>query len=34
MINQDNNSEKVFYGFLVFFGLAIGAFGWFVSNVK
>jgi hypothetical protein len=32
MIHQDNNSEKIFYGFLVLFGLAIGAFGWFISN--
>ena len=34
MIYQDNNSEKIFYSFLVFFGVAVSAFGWFVSNYK
>ena len=34
MIYQDNKSEKIFYGFLVFFGVAVSAFGWFVTNYK
>jgi hypothetical protein len=31
-MNQDNN-DKIFYGFLVFFTVVIGAFGAFIMNV-
>jgi hypothetical protein len=32
-MNQDNN-DKIFYGFLVFFAVVIGSFGAFVMNVR
>jgi hypothetical protein len=33
IMNQDNN-DKVFYGFLVFFAVVIGSFGAFIMNVR
>ena len=32
-MNQDNN-DKIFYGFLVFFTVVVGALGAFIMNVR
>lgn len=29
-----DNNDKVFYGFLTFFTVAVGTFGWFIMTVK
>ena len=33
IMNQDNN-DKIFYGFLVFFAVVVGAFGVFIMNTN
>jgi hypothetical protein len=34
MNQEEKNTDKMFYGLLVFFTTAAGVFGWFINNIK
>ena len=34
IINNGSNNDKLFYGMLVFFAIAVGSLGYFIMHVR